>query len=421
MSRILKVAQSNYLVQVAQGGQITLDTGVNTGSVFITGDLVVQGNTTTINTTEMTIEDNVITLNKGEQGVGVTEGYSGIEIDRGSLSKAQLLFSEEITSYNPIVVTAIGTSSVDHSITVNPNTTGLAQNSRIRFYGDTTGTGLVADQDYWIKSVLSSTITVSETDGGPTFTGITTSGVVSLEIKVLEQPGTWVFKTADGLGGRVSLGGLTSNPLTDFVIDMKDAGKYVKLASATGYETGLLNANLLDTNKDNVLVNRKFVTDYVVASAGVAIIDRIFKGHPSDPLNPVTALTEVLANTYSIDFLINNGITPDIRAQITASGLQVDNINLFNHSVKSSTGSNLTLTTSASTDHVEISRVLDLTDQSSFEVSVLGKTKIYSKTGLYNSDPLRHYPGKTGIFFANSVNTDELVSKKRALLFSILL
>lgn len=107
MSRILKVSQSNYRVQVVDGGIITLDVGTatNGGKVVITGDLEVQGETTTINTTELTVEDRVITLNSGETTAGIhadTLGnkQSGIEIDRGSLENAQLVFDEDVHWYS---------------------------------------------------------------------------------------------------------------------------------------------------------------------------------------------------------------------------------------------------------------------------------------------------------------------------------
>jgi hypothetical protein len=109
MSRILKVSQSDYRVQVQDGGIITLDVGTPTsgGKVVVTGDLEVQGETTTISTTEMTVEDRVITLNSGEQAAGVhADGsgnkQSGIEIDRGSLEKAQFVFDEDIHWYSSI-------------------------------------------------------------------------------------------------------------------------------------------------------------------------------------------------------------------------------------------------------------------------------------------------------------------------------
>ena len=64
MSRILKVSQSNYRIQTGYNGTITLDTGPDVGTTYITGDLVVQGNTTSVNTSQLYIEDRLITLNK---------------------------------------------------------------------------------------------------------------------------------------------------------------------------------------------------------------------------------------------------------------------------------------------------------------------------------------------------------------------
>lgn len=98
MARILRVGDNTYKVKVDSSGTITLDTGENTGQVIVTGNLIVQGNTTTVNTTNLDIEDNIITLNKGETGAGVTDfpRRSGIEIDRGTLPNAQFLFDEDV-------------------------------------------------------------------------------------------------------------------------------------------------------------------------------------------------------------------------------------------------------------------------------------------------------------------------------------
>ena len=84
MSQVLKT-NCDYKIKTQPGGTITLDVGADNsgGQVVITADLVVQGETTTVNTTDLNVEDNVITLNKGETGDGVTLRYGGIEIDRG--------------------------------------------------------------------------------------------------------------------------------------------------------------------------------------------------------------------------------------------------------------------------------------------------------------------------------------------------
>ena len=62
--------------------------------VIIQGNLTVNGTTTSVNTDNLAIEDNVIVLNAGETGAGVTLGFSGIEIERGTENNARFLFRE---------------------------------------------------------------------------------------------------------------------------------------------------------------------------------------------------------------------------------------------------------------------------------------------------------------------------------------
>ena len=67
---------------------------VFTGDVTITGDLDIQGSTTTVDTINTTIKDNMIELNYGESGAGVTLTYSGVEIDRGTLPNVNIRWNE---------------------------------------------------------------------------------------------------------------------------------------------------------------------------------------------------------------------------------------------------------------------------------------------------------------------------------------
>jgi hypothetical protein len=78
----------DYNIRAGDGAKITLDTGpaASGGSVRVTGNLVVEGDTFNISTTNLTIEDNIISLNTGEVGPGVSLVYSGIEIERGNTS-----------------------------------------------------------------------------------------------------------------------------------------------------------------------------------------------------------------------------------------------------------------------------------------------------------------------------------------------
>jgi hypothetical protein len=310
MSKIVKVSQSDYRLKVKDSGTITLDTGVETGVVIITGDLLVRGNTTTIDTANLQVEDNIILLNKGETGTGVTEGSSGLEIDRGSSDNAQFLWDE-----------------------VN---------------------------DRW----------------------------------------TIRYASSGNLLG-INLDSISSAVTSNIKFDMQGGGSTLRIINSTGYESRVTNPNDIP--------NRKFVTDYVLASGGLALTDKIFfplLGHV-----PGNEDTIIQASETNIRFSVKSGGTLNQRAQITAQGLSIDNINIFNDTIQN-TGTTEDLILTAATNHVQINSVLNLEDQISDYTATGGSSRIYSKS--------IGGPGKTGLFFTNNTTTDELVSKNRALLFSML-
>ena len=73
----------DYNIKTGEGNTILLDTGPLVGEVRITGSLVVLGETLTVEATNLNVQDNIIILNYGETGPGVTLGYSVVQIDRG--------------------------------------------------------------------------------------------------------------------------------------------------------------------------------------------------------------------------------------------------------------------------------------------------------------------------------------------------
>ena len=76
-------SSGDYNIKTGEGSSILLDTGPNVGEVRITGNLIVLGETLTVEATNLNVQDNIIILNYGETGQGVTLGYSGVQIDRG--------------------------------------------------------------------------------------------------------------------------------------------------------------------------------------------------------------------------------------------------------------------------------------------------------------------------------------------------
>lgn len=312
MSKILRVSESDYRIKVKDTGTITLDTGVDQGTVIITGDLLVKGNTTTVDTANLTIEDNIILLNKGESGAGVTEGTSGIDIDRGTELNAQFLWDETSGKF------------------------------RVQFSDDSLAP--------------------------------------------------------------LTVGSLATESTANLQFDMQGGAGTLRVINSTGYESRV-------TDPDDI-PNKKYVNDYVYASGGSAVVSR-FKYPVGSSYGSEDTLGEAYAST--IKFWVRSGGVLTQRVQISANGLDVNNVNILDNTIlNSSISSNLILT--STNTHVEINGILNLDDRSA-PTATGGTSRIYSRSAtaasnfeLYNS----------GVFVANSRTQDELVVKNRALLLSML-
>jgi hypothetical protein len=106
-------ANGDYTIKASAGGTIRLDTGSNVGFVRVTGSLLVDGDTLTVSAENLNVKDNIIVLNFGETGAGVTLEYSGIQIDRGTLTPASILFDEGADSW--IIAEGTPESSFNYS------------------------------------------------------------------------------------------------------------------------------------------------------------------------------------------------------------------------------------------------------------------------------------------------------------------
>ena len=115
---IVKTTNSDYVIQTLNS---TSNITLNSETVRVLGNLVVLGNTTSVSTTNTDISDNVLRLNVGEIGAGVTQGFSGIGIDRGSLGNVALIFNEAVDKWQ---ITTDGTN-FSNIQAFTGNTTGI--------------------------------------------------------------------------------------------------------------------------------------------------------------------------------------------------------------------------------------------------------------------------------------------------------
>jgi hypothetical protein len=101
MSKIIKIPTGDYYLKVKENGNITFDTGSRVGETLVTGNFNVKGTDTLIESENVRIKDNLVTINNGEGGSAITLNEAGIEIDRGFTPNAKFIFKEDEYWLNP--------------------------------------------------------------------------------------------------------------------------------------------------------------------------------------------------------------------------------------------------------------------------------------------------------------------------------
>ena len=106
----VKKYNGNLVIQTPFKNSVASNITLDTDHLFVTGNLTVRGNITAISSNTQVITDNIITLNAGETGNGVSSlgTTSGIEIARGTApgGNVQLRWNEPIKSWQVSGVTS---------------------------------------------------------------------------------------------------------------------------------------------------------------------------------------------------------------------------------------------------------------------------------------------------------------------------
>lgn len=103
------------------GADATSNVQINSHTLIVNGNIKVLGVVANISSTNTQVVDNIITLNQGETGAGVTAVYAGVEVDRGLSPKVAIRWNEgtliwELTkngaTYEPIYSGAPGIAAI---------------------------------------------------------------------------------------------------------------------------------------------------------------------------------------------------------------------------------------------------------------------------------------------------------------------
>ena len=88
------VHKTGNMAEVVTGVKTFANDLVAGADVIVQGDLTVNGTTTTLDSQNLAVADNIIFLNNGETGSAVTAGIAGFAIDRGTGTNYRVIFDE---------------------------------------------------------------------------------------------------------------------------------------------------------------------------------------------------------------------------------------------------------------------------------------------------------------------------------------
>ena len=117
---------------------------INTSLVTINGNLIVTGEQTSIDTTNTTIWDNIITLNGGTSPGTAPVLDAGIEVDRGTQANVQLRWHEAVQQWQITNNGSTFANIATATATGNINITGLTvydTGNTVTFYTGTVSSG----------------------------------------------------------------------------------------------------------------------------------------------------------------------------------------------------------------------------------------------------------------------------------------
>jgi hypothetical protein len=269
-----------------------------TDDINIVGNFTVSGLTTYVNTQDLNIKDNVITLNSGETGAGVTKLISGILIDRGTEDPYYFIYDESTEAFR------IGAASG------NTHSDIIAQ------------TLPVATEQYVLDQVSGLTTTLS--------------GLTDTEINNLQSGDTLLFS-----GGTWINVSLTLDLLQDVFLTTPNTGDTL-IYSGDTWINQKLDASLVsydnNTNYNNVAEVLNELThqpvfvaiyappyDYFQTGSTITLTELKWTSTPADKITSQTLLaTGLTNNSYSITsgdtgYTFNESVAGDFMIEVMAN------------------------------------------------------------------------------------------------------
>ena len=391
MGQVIQV-NGDYKIKTNPSGSITLDTGLSVGTVRITGNLIVEGTTTTITTDNVVISDNILVLNEGETGAGVSIGHAGILINRGTLNPSGIIFDEATDSWQ--FAHGYDDSSTVFSLANSKITVRniLTNGSDLTLVSD--GTGLVKV-------------------GNPTYeTGVLNYPLSEsiFEIAFMESVGSTIIITTvipHGLvvGNVIDVYSSNISEVNglDYVITEVTTYSVSYILNVINFShrgaAGYIRAVQRQLRGTNIIPNMKTVSDYTRSAIDTAVTHlagSIRQINDSD----TSVVTSDLSTSSQASF-IELSVDSTLQLRVTNGLLRFAESAVFDKGI------------SGPSNEIEVTDTLSIQHRVTNPISEANTTKLYSKSAVGS--------GGTGLYFTNSSGTtDEVVSRTKTLMYSLI-
>jgi hypothetical protein len=356
--QVSKLGVEKYTIQINEGGEIVLNPGL-TGSVTINGNVDIAGalsagSSTTVDSEDLVVFDNTITINKGETGAGVSATTAGLIIDRGTRNDARFFFDESKTSIR-------AEASIPGAFVFQDNTAIGGNFALFSLYASGIFTG---GEDLRLVGTGTGRVKVT--------------GTVDYESRI------WNYA---GNGASIP----------------EDPSQTDRLARAANFD-------------DDTLVNVRGLIDYVSSYHLYNFQDRIVAA-PGDATPTFVVVEDIAAG--DLENKVSVVVSNTTISEFFENRVEIQNLRLIgasgsgNSTITSNSTNGSVILQGTGTGQVQINDFMNLTIQndSSLPAPANG-VLLYSKT---------LGDGGTGLFFKNQDSTtDEIISRNKALLYSII-
>lgn len=431
MAKVLRITDDDYRIIVGNGGTIYLDTtGAQydgSGKVVVRGDLEVKGNTTTVDSTIVTIADNILILSHVDDDNDTRLGLpasldrpysSGLQIDRGLFPPARWVYDDSISW------TLGGTSGIGTWVATQGN---IGSEQRLPLATP----GIVAG----------GTLFVSTGNGV-----ISVTGSNNYELKI------WNYES----------GIITPDPITGNIVQDDDNipnAKAVKDLIDYSIETVEISRIIRDDtsvaviDKNNVIAGISLVGSLTVirtvGTHGYEVGDTItITGASTSPFDPII---EGINGTWTVvdipapnqiqfnrsttggnaaSYVTNSArtVSSDTRVAVTVEGslianfysnrIELSDLQILGNEISTYNSNDSLVLSAPGTGTVKIKDTLELTKTPGDDEGLLNPTAPIEGIKVYSKTP---GTGKTGLYFVNENEyQDEIISKNRALLYGML-